>query len=66
MPNPDRTYTITDPVAAADIAARLKVTRATVSNWQARPVGFPAPVFTVANGTRIWEWGAVAEWAGNR
>lgn len=56
------TYTISDPVGACDIAARLHVTRSTVANWQIRDCGFPRPVFTISNGTRVWEWRAVAEW----
>ena len=59
-------YIIREPVAACDIAKRLKVTRATVSNWQTRPVDFPKPVFIVANGTRVWDWPDVAVWATDR
>ena len=52
-----------EPVGACDIASRLRVTRATVSNWQIRDCGFPRPVFTISNGTRVWDWPDVAEWA---
>lgn len=55
--------TVYDPVAACDIADRLGVTRSTVSNWQTRYTDFPRPVFTVAHGTRIWDWADVVAWA---
>lgn len=58
--------TLTDPVAACDIAERLLVTRATVSNWQKRHPDFPKPALTVAHGTHVWDWPDVATWARSR
>lgn len=64
-------YRVFDPVACADIARRLGVTRAAVSNYRARSTSkgrpFPEPVFEVANGTvPVFEWADVRAWAEER
>ncbi len=54
-----------DLVAAADIAERVGVSRQAVANWAAgRRSGkaFPAPLGTLAGGTRVWSWSAVLPW----
>ena len=51
-------------VAASDIADRLNVGKAAVSNWQVRDIGFPAPLFTIGRGMiHVWHWDEVRAWA---
>ena len=51
-----------DPVGTVEIADRMGVTRSAVDHWRQRPLGFPAPRWTVG-GRPAWEWGDVAAWA---
>jgi hypothetical protein len=52
-----------DLVSATDIAFLFGVTVAAVSNWQARDLGFPEPVLSVANGsTKLWSKRDIVKW----
>ena len=60
----ERTPTLTDLVANADIADILGVTRSAVSNWYMRDERFPEPVVRVSNGAvPLWLWPQVEAWA---
>ena len=50
-------------VASSDIATRVGVERAVVSNWISRYPEFPEPVHKVAGGaTKLWLWSDVELW----
>ena len=52
-----RRLRFSDLVTAAEIAERLGVQRSTVSNWRARPLGFPEPIFRLN-----YRWPDVVAW----
>jgi len=49
------------PVGAVEIAARLRVRRATVDQWQQRGL-LPDPDWTVG-GRPAWAWARIEQWA---
>jgi hypothetical protein len=55
-----------DPlVSLADIAARVHMTRAAMTQYakgQRRNGDFPAPVVRVTSDSPLWEWSSVARW----
>jgi transposase len=57
-----RTVKIADLVSASQIARRLGVSRAAVSNWHVRHPGFPDPI----PGTAVYRWPEVERWIAKR
>jgi hypothetical protein len=57
-----RSLPVDELVDAAEIAARLGVTKQMVHHWRRRNLGFPAPVRELTQ-VLIWYWPDVATWA---
>jgi hypothetical protein len=57
-----------DLVSTADIAVRLALSRETVRKWSMgeRRSDFPLPFAVVGDGSKVWAWGDVNEWATQR
>jgi hypothetical protein len=55
---------VADIVQASDIAARMNVTGACVSQWRSRHPDFPEPlpIGQKNRGTALWDWQEVSEW----
>jgi len=53
---------VSDAVSVSDIARRCNVRSNVVSNWIARHADFPAPVTTISDRFRAWEWADVRDW----
>ena len=53
--------TITEPVGTIEVARRLGVKAATVSQWRYRGL-LPEPVLVVSH-IPLWEWPTIREWA---
>lgn len=56
---------VSELVDRVDICERFGISRARFYQWAELP-GFPAPVRTFGNGTRVWDLAAVEAWRASR
>lgn len=52
-----------DMISSQQIAEKLEVTPAAVSNWKNRHPLFPKPIFNDGNGAQVYLWWQVKAWA---